>query len=62
MDIQAVKTYGRELCKVTLIIHRADSLIRILQEQNHTLMYAYEPLESLLIYQAIPGERRLQQD
>ena len=34
---------------------RAASTVSLLKPHNYTLLYAYEPLESLLLYQAIPG-------
>ena len=36
---------------------RAGSLVELMKTHNYTLIYTFEVLEALLVYQAIPGDR-----
>ncbi len=59
MVLEAGGDYIR-LLSVTLVNdadNRAGSLVTILEPHNYTLLYAYETLEILSIYQALSGKR-----
>jgi len=61
MVIRAERTSGalHAFAHLKLTRHRAASLIQILQANNYTLLYTYETLEALLVYQALGGESAL---